>query len=245
MKKRVNTIMMMLLLGFAFTTMAQNVAINGDGSPAHATAMLDVQSTTTGFLPPRMTTPQVIAISSPAEGLMVYNTDLHGLVFFDGTIWRKSNYDRMMHVIGENYQGGIIFWVDATGQHGLIAAASDVSSGAQYGCMGTMHGATGTDNGTGQANTTAKATGCGESGIAAKLCNDLVLNDYEDWYLPSKDELNLLYLQKAVVGGFTADSYWSSSEGTADYAWFQSFDNGQTFHYNKNYSNKVRAIRSF
>lgn len=244
MKQKLLIFAVVLLTGIQ--SIAQTgVAINTSGADAHSSAILDVSSTNQGFLPPRMTMLQILAISSPAVGLMVYNTDLQCPVYFDGTIWRKSNLDRMMRVIGENYQGGIIFWVDESGQHGLISATSDQSTGAEYGCMGTLHGATGTANGTGLANTVAKASGCAQSNIAAKLCNDLVLNGYEDWYLPSKDELNLLYLQKAVVGGFTSDSYWSSSEGTADYAWFQSFDLGQTFHYNKNYLNRVRAIRSF
>lgn len=244
MKQRLIIFAASLLIGI-HSYAQTGVAINSTGADADSSAILDVSSTGKGFLPPRMTLLQIQAISSPAEGLMVYNTDIQCPVFFDGTIWRKSNLEQMMHVIGENYQGGIIFWVDASGQHGLIAATSDQSTGAEYGCMGSLHGATGTDNGTGLANTVAKASGCAQAGIAAKLCNDLVLNGYDDWYLPSRDELNLLYLQKAVVGGFTGDPYWSSSEGTADYAWFQSFDNGQTFHYNKNYSNRVRAIRTF
>jgi trimeric autotransporter adhesin len=62
-----------------------NVGI-GTTSPS-ASALLDVTSTTAGFLPPRMTTAQRDAISSPAAGLMVYNTSTNKLNFYNGTAW--------------------------------------------------------------------------------------------------------------------------------------------------------------
>jgi lysophospholipase L1-like esterase len=62
----------------------------GDATAAAASALLDVASTTKGFLPPRMTTTQKNAISSPAEGLCVYDTDLHKLYVFDGTTWQAA-----------------------------------------------------------------------------------------------------------------------------------------------------------
>jgi len=61
---------------------------------------------------------------------------------------------------------------------------------------------------------------------AAKICYDLVLNGYDDWFLPSKDELNLMYEQKGVIGGFAGAYYWSSSEYFLNYAWSQYFYNG-------------------
>jgi hypothetical protein len=53
-------------------------------------------------------------------------------------------------------------------------------------------------------------------GVAARKCDDLALNGYDDWFLPSKDELNQMYLQRSVIGGFHK-CYWSSSEDD-DYA---------------------------
>jgi hypothetical protein len=88
--------------GFAtFTPNAQltvyatnnNVGI-GTTTPV-ATAKLEITSTTQGFLPPRMTTTQINAIASPAEGLIVYNTTLHELCFYDGTSWRKFSHSTM------------------------------------------------------------------------------------------------------------------------------------------------------
>ncbi len=148
-------------------------------------------------------------------------------------------------VIGQSYGGGIIFYLDGTGQHGLIAATSDQSSGAQWGCYGTTIGGTSTAIGTGQANTTAIVNGCNQAGIAARICNDLVLNGYSDWFLPSKDELNQMFVQKAAIGGFAEDYYWSSSEYSVDYAWTQLFVDGFQLYNFKLFANCVRAVRAF
>lgn len=120
--------------------------------------------------------------------------------------------------IGDPYQGGIIFWLDGTGQHGLIAATTDQS---------------------------AKWLN------AVQLCNDLVLGGYSDWYLPSKDELNKLYLNKTAVGGFVtignSSHYWSSTEKSAGNrnAWNQHFSDGAQHDHSKNSTFYVRAVRAF
>jgi hypothetical protein len=74
--------------------------------------------------------------------------------------------------------------------------------------------AQGTAIGTGQTNTTAIIGQTGHTTSAAKLCDDLIVGSYDDWFLPSEDELNLMYtnLYNEGVGGFANDSYWSSSE---------------------------------
>jgi hypothetical protein len=150
--------------------------------------------------------------------------------------------------IGQSYGGGIIFYIDGTGQHGLIAAASDQSTGAEWGCAGTsISGADGTAIGTGNQNTLDIMAGCGTAGIAARLCGDLVLNSYSDWYLPSKDELYQMYVQKTVIGGFTDNHYWSSTETNSDGACSYLFYNGDLTTTMQKTSNLlyVRAIRSF
>jgi hypothetical protein len=79
------------------------------------------------------------------------------------------------------------------------------------------------------------------TGAATETC-------YGDWYLPSKFELNLLYAQKSVVGGFADRYYWSSTEYGSSYAWAPGFFlNGYQYYYfsNKIDPNRVRAVRAF
>ena len=84
---------------------------------------------------------------------------------------------------------------------------------------------------------------------AAKLCADYTLNSYDDWFLPSRDELNLIYvnLHKAGLGGFAYnDGYWSSSESAnyAGTAYFLYFYGNQEDYYRDN-SLRVRPVRAF
>ena len=85
----------LIILLAIFTTVAttaQSVGINDDGSAANASAILDLKSTTQGFLPPRMTGAQRATITSPAQGLMIYCTDC-GISgepqYYDGTQWKN------------------------------------------------------------------------------------------------------------------------------------------------------------
>lgn len=150
--------------------------------------------------------------------------------------------------IGENYEGGIIFYIDPTGQHGLVCAETDQSSGAQWEyCGSVINGADGTAIGTGNQNTIDIVNNCYDDSCAASICSDLVLNSYEDWFLPSKEELILMYdnLYLNNLGSFSADDYWSSSEKSETYAWFKGFYLGTTGSTNKGASLYVRAVRSF
>jgi hypothetical protein len=119
--------------------------------------------------------------------------------------------------IGDSYGGGKIFWLDASGKHGLIAAEADQSAAIQWWSNTTqLTGANLSAVYAGKADTVIISTTLGAGSYAAKLCNDyaVTVNNeyYDDWYLPSKWELDLLCAQKALVGGFASNFYWSSTE---------------------------------
>ncbi|MGB3946783.1 MAG: trypsin-like peptidase domain-containing protein [Bacteroidia bacterium] len=152
-------------------------------------------------------------------------------------------------VVGQTYGGGIIFYVDASGEHGLIASI-DNGDGirAQWGCYGLEVTDTQLGIGTGYENTKKIITACrtaGTGNIAARLCNELVLEGYTDWFLPSKDELNLLYENKEIIGGYEHGYYWSSSEVDGHFAWYQHFDFGFQDYLKKDFSYFFRPIRAF
>jgi hypothetical protein len=148
--------------------------------------------------------------------------------------------------IGSFISGGIVFYLDGYGS-GLVCAESDQSTNANWGCNGNSIGGTGTGIGAGAANTIAIVAGCLEAGIAARICNNLVLNGHSDWFLPSKDELNLMYqnLKLNGIGGFVDGFYWSSSENSSGTAWLQNFSIGNQFSYGKFNYTRVRAVRAF
>jgi len=148
--------------------------------------------------------------------------------------------------------GGLIFYVKEGGYSDgwmyLEAAPSDQSTSAPWGCFGALiSGADGTAVGTGEQNTIDIENGCGEAGTAADICANLSLGVYSDWFLPSKDELNLMYenLHEEGVGGFADDWYWSSSEYNAYSAWDKNYGIGYQFDDFKLITDRVRAVRAF
>ena len=150
--------------------------------------------------------------------------------------------------VGQNYGGGIIFYVDGSGQHGLIASTVDQSAGMTwFNGEFIVTGATATEIGSGNANTTTITAAQGSGEYAAKVCEDLVINGFSDWYLPSKDELNAMYLNLKVEGlsNFVNDYYFSSSEFGLYVVWCQNFTNGDQPYLYKHSSYHVRAARAF
>jgi hypothetical protein len=251
-----------------FTTSAQNNNVGIGTTTPDASAVLELESTTQGLLPPRMTEAERIAITTPAAGLIVWctNCGTDGEVqVFNGTAWTNmvgAAAAAAPLVIGDSYGGGIVAYIYQSGDpgyvanetHGLIAATADLGSPIQwttpsYQSTTVPGGATSTTDGLANSNAIVAQTGAPAANTyAAGLCRaysatgDGGLND---WYLPSKDELNKLYLNKTVVGGFANLYYWSSTELNNYYAWIQNFTNGNQIANDKDYPNRVRAVRAF
>ncbi|MCH7987580.1 MAG: DUF1566 domain-containing protein [Planctomycetes bacterium] len=168
------------------------------------------------------------------------------------------------YAVGDFAQGGIVFWVDETGQHGLVCAKTDQSI--------SMRWHAGTDGNTraygdgpysGEMNTSiiiSRHGSIGDDGAtyAARVCAELQVTEggktYGDWYLPSKQELNLMYQNKAAIdatatanGGvaFATNYYWSSTEFDFSLAWIQHFNNGGQYNGFKNVTSYVRSVRAF
>jgi len=155
--------------------------------------------------------------------------------------------------IGDSYGGGKVAYILVNGdtgydpnvQHGLIAATTDASETIAWSNIITLVGTTGTAIGIGQANTTTIVGQSGCTSGAAYLCEHLIEGGYNDWFLPSKDELNQLYLNRVAIGGFADDTYWSSSEASASSAWTHSFYYGTQSSPGKGSIERVRAVRVF
>ena len=220
----------------------------------------------------------LILLCVPLIFVYVYNT--------------KENEKKLK--IGDYYQGGIIFHIDKSGEHGLIVSAKDQGT-FEWGCCfsiddahlstlykdsvklldkdirAKMSGANGLAIGDGLQNTIDiinancqvgnRENGKSDGLTAAKVCYDLVLEGYDDWYLPSKAELNLIienigarnrkgYVEYSGIGDFTEGIYWTSSQSNTCAAWTQNFNKYPTNFRVQDTKTKytklfVRAIRSF
>lgn len=235
----------------------------GTNSP-NASAKLEVSSTTQGFLPPRLNYYQRTQIASPVAGLTIWcsNCGASGeMQVFNGSAWTNmtggATTGPISLNIGDSYQGGKVAYLlvsgdpgyDANTQHGLIASTSDQSTGIRwYNGANTTTGATGTAIGTGLSNTNTIITsqGATATSYAAGIARAYTGGGYTDWFLPSKDELYKVYLNRSSIGSYTWYFYWTSSEAGNNIAWLQNFDgSGYQGFTGKDATAYVRAIRSF
>ncbi len=157
----------------------------------------------------------------------------------------------LVRVIGERGPaGGFVFYDKGAYSDGwrYLEAAPENQGGAPWGCLGrSMPGAGGTAVGTGKRNTQEIIRICSEGNTAAHLAAAYRGGGKSDWYLPSREELSLMYvnLHKAGVVVLSEHYYWSSSEDDAYYAWYQDFRNGSQLKYVKDVTLRIRAARAF
>jgi len=161
---------------------------------------------------------------------------------FSSLFYMNQNAYSQKYSIGQKHRGGIVFYVDSTGLHGLIAATADqgktLGSFGLYPSKESIH--------------TSKEK-LDDATIAKRVCSyyTTTVKDitYHTSYLPSIKELNLLYKQKSVVGGFKDDFYWSSTVnyvGELDRGlWLLDFSNGNNRRVGRNCAGYVRPVQSF
>ncbi|MCX7023098.1 MAG: InlB B-repeat-containing protein [Spirochaetes bacterium] len=248
----------------ATTPVTANLTVHAKWTPVVCTVIFDGQGATTAARPAKLTItgPETTVGKLPSmpvrEG---YNFDgwftapkgggaqFTGDTEFAANITVYAKWTKPYALGDTGPAGGLVFHDKGKFTDGwryLEAAPSDQSTGMQWWDEEIRTGATGTAVGTGKANTEAIVKALGTGSYAAKTCSDLVLGGRDDWFLPSKDELNLMYwnLKKAGSGGFAA-WYWSSSEKGVGNAWLQYFDDGtQSGDYGV-HSGHVRAVRAF
>lgn len=154
--------------------------------------------------------------------------------------------------VGDLFAGGVVAYILQQGDqgyvagevHGLIAAYYDQGYG-EWGCNTTNIAGTSVILGKGKINTDDIMNNCSQTGTAAELCDNLVLNGYSDWFLPSKNELEKVYQIRNYTNNFQNYYYWSSSQDTNTTAWLKNFNGGVTSTGNKNGNYAVRAVRYF
>ena len=152
-----------------------------------------------------------------------------------------------LYTVGQAVLGGVIGYIyggGSTGTSGIVVNTTNISNTAAWGCQGTSI-ETSAAIGMGDANTIAIMAGCATAGIAARLCGDLVEGGYSDWYLPSKDELEELYLNRVAIGVMPGGYYWSSTQQGPDYAWVKNFADATDNLVLKSAGAPVRAVRTF
>lgn len=155
--------------------------------------------------------------------------------------------------IGDTIEGGLVFWIDDSGYHGLVCSLEDLTDTVRWG-NGSFSdtGARGDGIGAGVMNSMLimLRQGIGNHQFAAQLCLNYRTEDsniYQDWYLPAKHELDIIYSQLFLrgIGNLATDNYWSSTETNTNNATVRHFGNPLIFAQGKNQLARVRAVKRF
>lgn len=199
----------------------------------------------------------VVTLSNGGGSFIDENSEYvagEGVTITDGVI-TASGEDCDLE-IGDTHAGGIIFYIDPSGCHGLVCAPFDQSDSIRW------------DNNVGNvftearlreyfqgAENTLRIVNTYEANndhpdyqpYAGLLVSELTLNGYDDWYIPSYDELNLMftYLHLQGLGNFEASEYWTSTENNAFSTFAQEFSTGNRGQKGRYFFLGVRAIRAF
>ncbi len=189
--------------------------------------------------------PGVDGITRDADICLLFNT-LNGTYSLGLPV---PNYCANYAVGDVGPAGGFVFYIDPEdSSHGLEAAPSDVGGYKSWGCTSTdVVGADETAVGTGKQNTADLVAAIGCTAFAAVSANDYSINGFDDWFLPSLGELNLIQqnLHLVGLGGFENTAYWSSSEFRVFHGWKQNFNDSTQALKPKNEILPVRPVRAF
>ena len=255
---------LLALLFLFFNDKAQNVGISNDNTPPDSSAMLDIRNPNKGLLIPRVALTGIndtVTIHKPAVSLMIYNTSsvagaagiIPGFYYYSGFSWVRTTGSQSSpsYAIGQSLYGGIIFWLDSTGQHGLISSVADQSASTTW-SNGSFINTQAVRSGiyAGYFNTNKINNEQRTGTYASVIASQFEGGNFGDWYLPSKGELNVMYQMRAIIPALSG-SYWSSTEqvvtngSISDQAWSQAMSDGTQNTSPKTSSLRVRAIRSF
>ncbi len=238
-------IFLLTLFSFSFSVYGQEVEIQSSGQIKNVKDPVDLQDAATKAY---------VDNTLMSFGISVGPAGMQGLLDAGYSPLEIINQGAdTSDFIGLNYAGGIIFYIKSDGR-GLVSATSLQSTGAEWGCFGLyIRGAQGFTIGTGLQNTIDIEAGCIGSGTAAAMCANLIFNGFDDWFLPSKDELNEMYTKigqgasapNTNIAKFDDFPYWSSTQYNINAAYYQNFLNSNQGPENKFVPYRVRAIRAF
>lgn len=162
-------------------------------------------------------------------------------------LFNKPKASEANRFLGEYYGGGIVFYIDESGQHGLITATIDKSTRVKrHDGTFTVSDAAKDEIGIRDYNTERINAIKGAGSSTAELFDKPQDENLSDWYLPTRYDLNLLYARRAIIGGYTDfGKGWSSTEMSRVNAWFTSFVTGASFPNGRDDAEYIRVIREF